>query len=87
MGTFGESALKKWHFGRPNKNLETIFTSPTFHKNDEIVFGFKRFPLLGGLWAYFQISFFPLYFFFTASIFIFNEQFDMGVEWPLLIKF
>ena len=58
MGTFGKSGPKKWHFGQPNENFETTFTSPTLHKNDGTAFGFKRFPLLGGFWAYFQICLF-----------------------------
>ena len=51
---------QKWHFGCPNKKLETTFISPTSPKNDGIAFGFKRFQLLNmfsanlEIWYFFQ---------------------------------
>ena len=52
------SGSKKWHFVCPNENSFATFISPTSPKNDGIAFGFKRLPLLGGFWAYFQICLF-----------------------------
>ena len=49
---------KKFHFGYPTANFKTTFIVPTLPKNDGIVLGFRRLPLLGWFWASFLIWFF-----------------------------
>ena len=47
LGTY--LGTKKQHFGCPNENSETTYTSPTFPKTDGIAFGLKRVQLLDEL--------------------------------------
>ena len=69
--------VQKWHFWCPNKNSETIFISPISPKIDGIGFCFKRYPLLEGFLANFQIK--PFY---SPKIPMFKKKLPLweGVE-------